>query len=257
MNKQQLVKANINNLNQLWQQMGTSRSILVSGGEVFFSTSWPNRCWFEPEIKNNALIAPAPIIASMHEIKNQIKAKHILPVWLHSETSNTETPETLKQNGFELMLEQTAMVMPVTDSVLEESPELNVVEISAESETDIWTDVAAGSFGYAIDASVIRKIVKRPEVTLLQAFIHNHPVATALIFHAGNVVGVHQVGVLEAFRGQGIARKLMQYVINRCRTFPVNHITLQASNLGKPLYESLGFETQFKIENYQQANNIN
>jgi GNAT superfamily N-acetyltransferase len=44
------------------------------------------------------------------------------------------------------------------------------------------------------------------------------------------------------FRRQGIARRLMQTMIDWCRKEGFVHVTLHASDKGRPLYESLGFE---------------
>jgi GNAT superfamily N-acetyltransferase len=44
------------------------------------------------------------------------------------------------------------------------------------------------------------------------------------------------------FRHQGIARRLMRTMIDWCRTGGFVHVTLHASDKGRPLYDSLGFE---------------
>jgi|SRR5579863_655070 GNAT superfamily N-acetyltransferase len=45
------------------------------------------------------------------------------------------------------------------------------------------------------------------------------------------------------YRRRGLARKLMQTMIEWCRHEGFAHLTLHASDDGRPLYESLGFET--------------
>jgi GNAT superfamily N-acetyltransferase len=44
------------------------------------------------------------------------------------------------------------------------------------------------------------------------------------------------------FRRQGIARRLMQTMIDWCGKEGFVHVTLHASDKGRPLYDSLGFE---------------
>jgi GNAT superfamily N-acetyltransferase len=44
------------------------------------------------------------------------------------------------------------------------------------------------------------------------------------------------------FRRQGIARRLMHTMIEWCRRQGLTHVDLHASDKGRPLYESLGFE---------------
>ncbi len=48
--------------------------------------------------------------------------------------------------------------------------------------------------------------------------------------------------VYPKFRRQGIARRLMQEMIDWCRKEGFVNVSLHASNQGRPLYESLGFE---------------
>ncbi|HXP17256.1 MAG TPA: GNAT family N-acetyltransferase, partial [Terriglobales bacterium] len=45
------------------------------------------------------------------------------------------------------------------------------------------------------------------------------------------------------FRRQGIARRLMQTMIDWCRKAGFVHVDLHASDKGRPLYESLGFKS--------------
>jgi ribosomal protein S18 acetylase RimI-like enzyme len=246
MNEQQLMSANIENLTQLWKRMGATTCSSDKTARLFLSNSWPHRCWFESKVNNKE---PTMMAESIEQIKDH----HILPVWLQPGTSTTGTQETLKKNGFDVVLEQTAMVLELQNDAKKESSDLKITEITSDRDSDIWTDIAARSFNYEIDPFVIREITGMPDVQLLQAYRHNHPAATALIFHTGNIVGVHQVGVVEKFRGQGIARKLMQHVINRCSSLSARYITLQASDSAKHLYKSLGFKSQFKIKNYQRG----
>jgi len=44
------------------------------------------------------------------------------------------------------------------------------------------------------------------------------------------------------FRRRGIARQIMQTMIDWCRQQGFVHLSLHASEFGRPLYESLGFE---------------
>ncbi len=43
-------------------------------------------------------------------------------------------------------------------------------------------------------------------------------------------------------RRQGLARRLMEVVLDSCRTLGIRTIILHASEAGRPLYEALGFE---------------
>jgi GNAT superfamily N-acetyltransferase len=47
----------------------------------------------------------------------------------------------------------------------------------------------------------------------------------------------------EAYRGKGIARVLVNMAIEECKKRNLKRLALHASDLGRPLYESLGFNT--------------
>lgn len=44
------------------------------------------------------------------------------------------------------------------------------------------------------------------------------------------------------YRGQGIAHQIMNTIIDWCRTEGFETVSLHASSMGRPIYESLGFE---------------
>jgi len=55
----------------------------------------------------------------------------------------------------------------------------------------------------------------------------------------GNVLNVY---TRPDQRRQGLARRLMEVVLDSCRTLGIRTIILHASEAGRPLYEALGFE---------------
>ncbi len=55
----------------------------------------------------------------------------------------------------------------------------------------------------------------------------------------GKILNVYTV---PSFRRQGIARRLIDVALDWCRTNGVRNVILHASDEGRPLYESLGFE---------------
>ncbi|HTF97185.1 MAG TPA: GNAT family N-acetyltransferase [Cellvibrio sp.] len=64
--------------------------------------------------------------------------------------------------------------------------------------------------------------------------------------------GLTLIGVRENFRGQGIAKNIMQQVIQVSIAMGGKYLTLQASAAGEPLYRNLGFTPQFLIRNYRK-----
>jgi GNAT superfamily N-acetyltransferase len=67
------------------------------------------------------------------------------------------------------------------------------------------------------------------------------------IRYGDDISWIGMVLTLPEYRGQGLARRLMQVVIERSRT---RRVGLDASDMGKPLYLSLGFVEECPIERW-------
>jgi len=247
----ELDKVNLDNLTSLWKVMGVrSDSALSSSNHLNKSLSWPHRCWFDREINN-------PEISSIDNFVSDLENDCIIPIWdIEAEQSN-RFEQLLIDEGFKISFKQSAMYLDIKEYKVIDLPYIDLKIVKSVRDIDDWTKVAIQSFEYEIDVSVIRKIANDPDVRLLIVKVDDQSVATAMIYKTGEVIGIHQVGVSRAFRGKGIAQKLMRLVIAQCIESPCKYITLQASTSGQSLYEKLGFRHQFIIRNYKRelANN--
>lgn len=77
------------------------------------------------------------------------------------------------------------------------------------------------------------------------------PVGTVATAVFGDVAWIALVLVDEAARGQGVGRALMQHALAYLDGRGVSAIRLDATPLGRPLYESLGFTTDFALARYE------
>jgi GNAT superfamily N-acetyltransferase len=58
---------------------------------------------------------------------------------------------------------------------------------------------------------------------------------------AGKEAYVHNLYVDPAYRNRGIGRALMQVLLDWCKNAGYSRIALRASDMGRPLYERMGF----------------
>lgn len=248
MNDQQLNASNIDNLTQLWTLMGAKPCIIEGGEKIFISDSWPHRHWPEGKFV-------ADNTATVDDIISRVRPDGIIPVW---QQPDNRLEKILSSNGFSLSFEQTAMTLDLQGYVLEGSSDLVIKNAVTAQDIALWTETESKIFGYDIDLAVIEKIAGHPDIQLLMAYqpadgeAGTGPlVATALIFNSNNVIGMHQGGVLPAYRRQNIARQLLVDTIEHCSRSTTRYLTLQASAAAENLYASFGFKKQFKIKNYR------
>jgi GNAT superfamily N-acetyltransferase len=88
--------------------------------------------------------------------------------------------------------------------------------------------------------------------TTLLAMDQDKAVACATICYAdylptichpsGNRAHIMNVYTKEAYRRKGIAKRLVEMLMDEARGMGVTHLSLDATDMGRPLYESLGFQ---------------
>jgi GNAT superfamily N-acetyltransferase len=245
MNPDDLKQLNIDNLTSLWRKMGVNKNSPWAKNGLRVSTTWPHRYWFDWSA-NTQLINS--IVPELH----QLPASAIVPVWTGAEAA-AQLEIFLTDECFQVLFSQQAMYLDLQSQSIPELPELDVLSVQAPADLQIWVATASAAFGYTIDIAAINAIVALPEVKLLLQKDSGQAVATALVYQTGDIIGVHLVGVPEAYRGRGFARTMMQQVIKLSMAMGGKYLTLQASVTGEPLYVQLGFVPQFSIRNYKRT----
>lgn len=61
---------------------------------------------------------------------------------------------------------------------------------------------------------------------------------------SGRKAELHNLAVYEEYRGKGIGRALFASILKECRARGVGRISLYATDLGRPIYESFGFRRE-------------
>ncbi|KIG18085.1 Protein containing acetyltransferase (GNAT family) domain protein [Enhygromyxa salina] len=242
-------QANIGNLTNLWRLMGAEQRTLGTGTTLHVSKAWPHRRWLDWDKALTEADVPS-LRAALRDDRPVV-----MPVW---PGAHPELLRGLGGAGLEPGFTQLGMYRPRTlalgdkrsGEVGSELGRLALIDVETESSIHAWTRTASLSFGYAIDVPVIAGIVGSPGVQLLIATLGDEPVGTSMLFEDTHAVGVHMVGVLPTHRRRGLAREIMFETLRRARDAAAANVVLQASQLGEPLYRSLGFEAQFVLTNY-------
>src|SRR5436309_1889399 len=76
-------------------------------------------------------------------------------------------------------------------------------------------------------------------------------VATTVSCVFGSVAWIAMVLVDPEYRGRGIGKALMSHALNFLDSQGVNSVRLDATALGKPLYEKLGFVVEYELSRYE------
>lgn len=248
-------QANLANLAGLWKKYGSERIASSAGLSLYANTHWPHRCWLEWEATGNEIIGQTSqrsgAIKALLENLPDSSIMTLCPLMSASYTIEQQ----LKERKWSAEFEQTAMYLKLGNIAKYQTFGKGGVElkpVNRAADIDDWVDIGSEAFGYRIDCKVIERIVNDQDIQLLLGYQGGQTVATALLYKTGEVVGLHQMGVKRDFQGRGIAKRLMHEIVEACSRWQGKYIVLQASEAGKPLYDSLGFNIQFVIKNFQR-----
>ncbi len=80
---------------------------------------------------------------------------------------------------------------------------------------------------------------------------HGEPVGTATACVFGEVGWIAMVLVDPAYRGRGIGTRLVKHSIAHLERHAVRSIRLDATPLGRPMYEKLGFQVEYELVRWE------
>lgn len=171
----------------------------------------------------------------------------------------TNLSDYLLRHGFTEAGDDPAMGMALAD-LPEKAPTLPGVTI--ELVTDIptlrlWNDVLDMGFEMGELSEPFMELMMRDTIgegaaaTYYLARLDGEPVAAAALSLGGGVAGIFSVATIPAARrrGLGAAVTLAPLLDARARGYAVG--VLQASEMGYPVYERLGFTEQFRYHVYR------
>jgi GNAT superfamily N-acetyltransferase len=88
-----------------------------------------------------------------------------------------------------------------------------------------------------------RSFATDPDVRVFTARLDGRPVGTSIAIRTGEIAGLYGVGTLPDARRRGIGTAASWAAVSAGRRWGCDPIVLQATELGLPIYERMGFRT--------------
>ena len=132
---------------------------------------------------------------------------------------------------------------------------LQITTVENEEMLRKWIHVASVGFGIAQDVENIwyeffaDAACERPFQTYL-ALLNDKPVGTSQLFTSAGVAGIYNVTCLPEARGQGIGAAITLAPLLDAREMGYRVGILQASSMGRRVYQRLGFQDFGKLSVY-------
>lgn len=138
------------------------------------------------------------------------------------------------------------MVLSSLDDIPDRSPSVDIRAVRDPEEIDEIAELTVQNTDMPIDTArliVPRSMISDDAFVPLIARVDGRPVGRGLLFLDDGVAGVYNVGVIEAYRRRGIGEAITWEILRAGREAGADIGVLQASEMGYPLYERMGFET--------------
>jgi GNAT superfamily N-acetyltransferase len=111
--------------------------------------------------------------------------------------------------------------------------------------TDLTVTGAAG-FGMPVEwveAIIGEPLVVLPSASLYVGYSDGVPVTTGVGIRTGRTIGIYFIATVEAARRRGLGSAMTMRIVDDAASSGCDVAILQASDMGYPIYQRLGFET--------------
>ena len=200
----------------------------------------------------NFLFRPVLKVDSAETIVNEIKRKikeGFPSVMVCSLTETNEETIQLLNKYTAYGKFWTAMTFDLKElSKPEINLNLNIKLIEERLEFHEWTKIVESELtGTGLDEKIFDKMGKHNNAHFYLAYLDGFPVATSLIICKGDDVGIYLIATLKEFRKRGIGKYITEYILWQAKQNGALFAHLQATELGKTVYQKIGFEIMGRV----------
>jgi GNAT superfamily N-acetyltransferase len=164
-----------------------------------------------------------------------------------------DTEALVAGRGFQLAEPHPGMSLSPIPSLPESPSEL---EIRVVGEDELEDFQATAELGFGMPLSLPRHLASprfhdHPAVSMFVGYVDGRPASTSCLITTGPVAGIYWVSTLDEFRGRGFGAAISAHAVRAGQSLGCTMATLQASRMGRPIYERMGFEVTDDYRNYQ------
>jgi GNAT superfamily N-acetyltransferase len=225
-----------------------------SGGVLTMLTGlpmdWFNQILIEEEHATPAAVLDAVVQARAQGIDFVVRLRHGI---------DDRFIPTLIQAGLEAQAPETAtpgmVAFPIDlDAIAKQSvPELNIQQVTDAAGIDAHRQTATAGFGAEpalAEGSVCANLLDRPDCVVYVGYADGDPVVSGLGWRSGRTIGVYSIATIAPARRRGYGAAMTARVVADGALAGCDVAALQASEMGRPIYERLGFRTVITYDAY-------
>lgn len=142
---------------------------------------------------------------------------------------------------------------PVPRQAAMHTPDHEIRRVSDDA--GIEDHIQTATAGFEMPELVVRSVVgpalvRRPEIALYVGYANGEPVSSGLGIRTGRTIGVYNISTLAPFRKRGFGAAITARVAADGVSAGCEVAILQASDMGRPVYERMGYRTVVEYMGY-------
>jgi ribosomal protein S18 acetylase RimI-like enzyme len=215
------------------------------------SSAWPNQLI-------NFKASEKEIDTVLDTIERDSKAGKIPAIlMLHSSTTPYAIMEKLRERDYQssLWYAMTRNLEFVTTQ--NTNADFKVIQVQDKNDFKEWIAIVEEELmgGKALNRDVFIKLLNNSQCYLCLGLMNDQPVATSFLFVNGKQAGIYLVATRKSWRRQGFGLEMTNQCLLKAKDLACIHVELQATELGKGIYQTLGFTEQGTIEVFRVEKN--
>lgn len=135
-------------------------------------------------------------------------------------------------------------------------PELEIRRVTDAAGIDAHRQAVTAGFGSdpaVALGTACQHLLERPECVLYVGYADGGPVMSGMGWRTGRTIGVYSIATIASARRRGYGAAMTACVVADGVVAGCDVAALQASEMGRPIYERLGFRTVVKYAAYLEA----
>lgn len=207
----------------------------------------PRATAFHNAVMVRAPLGPSDLLAAVRAFYAPRGGPH--SIWLRAH-ADAALEHPLRAQGYVPFTVMPGMVLRADPGTRCAPPGLTIAPARDDAGRDAYRHVSAEAYAtygaprdYAADAFAALESVCAPHVQGFVGYAGNVPVAAAALYLTHGVAGIGWVGCVPAARGRRYAEAVTWAAVREGFRRGATFANLQASPMGRPVYERMGFDT--------------
>ncbi len=160
----------------------------------------------------------------------------------------------IARRGYELAIPHPGMSLYPIPRPSDAPDDLQIKPVKDDRDLKLFQETAVAGFGmpFSLPQHLLStRFRDHPNVSMFLGYVDGKPVTTSCLVVSGPIAGVYWVSTVPDYRRRGFGMAMSWHAVKTGQALGCEIATLQASAMGRPVYEQMGFRVTTDFRRYQ------